>query len=169
MADAASSLTYSFTDRCAMAIATVAGAGFSPLAPGTAGALVSVAVWLIFMRWIPVALHLPIHLAWLTVVTLVGIWASTRAEIRIGVHDPRQVVVDEFVGQQIAYLGLSPLGWRSLLLGFALFRLFDVWKPSPIRQSQELPGGWGIVIDDVLAGIYALVVLIVVRKMFPWV
>lgn len=152
-----------------MAIATVAGAGFAPLAPGTAGSLVSVAVWLILERWIPGALHLPVHAAWVTILTLIGIWASTRAEIRIGKHDPKQVVVDEFVGQQIAYMGLSPMGWKSLVLGFVLFRLFDVWKPFPIHQSQELRGGWGIVVDDVLAGVYALIVVIVVRRFFHWV
>ena len=168
MSVAPSHAASSYSDRLAMALATVLGAGFAPVAPGTAGALVSVGVWLILQRWFPMALHWPTHAVWLVIVTAVGIWASTRAEMSLGATDPKQVVIDEFIGQQIAYFGLAPLGWKSLLLGFLLFRLFDVWKPFPIRQSQELKGGWGIVVDDVLAGVYAVIVLALVRRFFHW-
>jgi phosphatidylglycerophosphatase A len=85
----------------------------------------------------------------LTVV--VGVWAAGREEARVGVHDPGSVVVDEVAGMLIALIG-HPRGaaWVGLL--FVLFRVFDVWKPFPIRQLQDLPGGLGIVIDDVVAG-----------------
>ncbi|MGB7622563.1 MAG: phosphatidylglycerophosphatase A [Terriglobia bacterium] len=157
-------------DRVAIVIATALGAGYSPIAPGTAGSALSVGLWLVLYRWYPASLHIPAHLALILALTIVGIWASTRSESWFGEIDPHQTVIDEVVGQQITYLGLlSPaISWKSLALGFFLFRLFDVWKPYPIRKIQDLHGGTGIVLDDVAAGIYAFIVLLAVRKLFGW-
>lgn len=87
-------------------------------------------------------------------VTVVGIWAAGREEARVGRRDPGSIVVDEAAGMLISLLGHPrSLGW---VLGlFLLFRVMDVWKPFPIRRLQDLPGGWGIVTDDLLAGVYA--------------
>ena len=83
-----------------------------------------------------------------------GIWAAGREEARVGVRDPSSVVVDEVAGMLVALIAAPPgLGWALAL--FCLFRVFDVWKPYPIHRLQDLPGGWGIVADDLLAGVYA--------------
>jgi phosphatidylglycerophosphatase A len=96
--------------------------------------------------------------AWLVGVTIgvtaVGIWAAGREEARVGIHDPGSVVVDEVAGMLVALIAAPPgIGWALGL--FLLFRVFDVWKPYPIARLQDLPGGWGIVVDDLLAGVYA--------------
>jgi phosphatidylglycerophosphatase A len=158
------------TDRVAILIATGLGTGYSPLAPGTAGSALSVGLWLALRRWFPVSLTIPAHLGLILALTLVGIWASTRSESWFHEVDPHQTVIDEVIGQQITYLGLlSPvLSWKSLALGFFLFRMFDVWKPYPIRKIQDLHGGVGIVLDDVGAGLYAFAVLLAVRMLLRW-
>jgi phosphatidylglycerophosphatase A len=168
--DSSQQTAHSAGDRVAIAIATALGAGYAPFAPGTAGSALSVGLWLVLYRWLPGSLHVPAHLALILALTIVGIWASTRSESWFGEIDPHQTVIDEVIGQQITYLGLfsSALSWKSLALGFFLFRLFDVWKPYPIRKIQDLHGGAGIVLDDVAAGIYALIVLFVVRRFLNW-
>jgi len=138
----------SITDRLALAVATVGGVGYSPLAPGTAGSLITVAIlWLVpFSR-----LGL---IAYFIIVTLVGVWAAHRAEGLLGGKDPGAIVVDEVAGMLLSLVGLPlHLGW--VLAAFFLFRVLDVWKPFPIDRLQRLPGGLGVVADDLLAGLYA--------------
>ena len=87
---------------------------------------------------------------------LLGVWASSKAAKFSGLQDPQFVVIDEVSGQLLTYVvALAPLNWKYLLLGFILFRVFDIWKPFPARQAESLPGGWGIMADDWIAGIYA--------------
>jgi phosphatidylglycerophosphatase A len=98
---------------------------------------------------------------WLVAVALVviaaGVWAAGVEEARVGRHDPTSVVIDEVAGMLLALIAAPPgLAWAGLL--FFLFRVFDVWKPYPIDRLQSLPGGWGIVADDLLAGVYAALV-----------
>jgi phosphatidylglycerophosphatase A len=105
---------------------------------------------------------------------VVGIWASSRAAKYLQEKDPQIIVVDEVSGQTIAYLGLFTAGpilhnWKYLLLGFILFRLFDIWKPFPARQAESLPGGWGIMTDDWVAGIYAAIGLWIARAAGLWI
>jgi len=88
-----------------------------------------------------------------------AIWAAGVSARAAKLEDPQFVVVDEVIGQWIALAGASALNWKSYLAAFALFRLFDVWKPPPVRQLERLPGGIGINADDVMAGIYAALVL----------
>jgi phosphatidylglycerophosphatase A len=159
---------HTWIDRFAIVIATAFGSGYCPIAPGTAGSALSVLLWIGLHRWYPATLQAPIHVAWIALLTLIGIWASTRSENWFGKVDPRETVIDEVVGQQIAYLGLISFDWKSLLAGFILFRLFDVWKPFPIKKVQDLHGGTGIVLDDVVAGAYAWVVVLALRKFFHW-
>ena len=91
-----------------------------------------------------------------------AVFSAYRAEAALG-HDAHPIVIDELVGQILALM-LQPKVWWAMLASFVLFRLFDIWKPFPIGVSQRLPGGWGVVVDDVLAGIYAgVLALIVVR------
>jgi len=139
------------------------GSGLAPVAQGTFGSLAALLPWLL-LRELP----LPIYLAVLLLGFAVGVWACDIAGRALGVDDHRSLVWDEFIGQWIALLpllipGLLPasgLAWWMLLAGFALFRLFDVWKPWPISWlDRYLKGGMGVMIDDVVAGIFAAIVL----------
>jgi phosphatidylglycerophosphatase A len=161
--------------RLAIFIATASGLGYFPKAPGTFGALVgmflSVVVAWFASRQSIAAMSLERDISFWTeklsvpggsavlaaiVVAVVGVWASDRVAKSSGHKDPQYVVIDEVSGQQLTYL-LAWVGgdWKYLLLGFVLFRLFDIWKPFPARQAESLPGGWGIMVDDWVAGIYA--------------
>jgi len=131
--------------------------GYVPKGPGTAGSLGALAV-----AW---ALHayLGISGACLALfgVLLIApaIWAAGRMAKDTGSKDPQIVVIDEVVGQWVTLAGASTLNAKSWIAAFALFRLFDIWKPPPVRQLEKIPGGAGIVLDDAMAGIYAALVL----------
>jgi phosphatidylglycerophosphatase A len=148
-------------------IATGLGLGYLPKAPGTWGSLLGVALAL-------AASFTPTFLPVLTVLVLItaaaGVWAAGCAASHLGKKDPQIVVVDEVSGQLISYLSLAiavsvPINWKYLLAGFLLFRLFDIWKPFPIRRLESLPGGLGIMADDWLAGVYAAVILAFARHL----
>ena len=151
-------------DKLAVLLARLGPIGLSPFAPGTSASAVAVmtAPWL-FLPW-----PLPGRLALLVALFLLGAWAGTQAERVLGEKDPSSVVIDELVGQWIVLLplpsffdtGITPCSPFLLLAGFALFRLFDIVKPGPIHASENwLPGGWGIMLDDVLAGLFGLILL----------
>jgi phosphatidylglycerophosphatase A len=141
-------------------VATGFFTGYIPGAPATAGSALAAALyWWVFPR------H-PVAFAGITVVVFfIGVVLSYRLE-RVWGTDPRQIVIDEFVGLWIA-LFLMPKSVAVLGGGFLLFRIFDVAKPFPIHRSQKLPGGWGIMIDDVLAGIYTHLALRVALVLLP--
>lgn len=143
-------------------IATGLGSGLAPVAQGTFGSAAAILPWLL-LRQLP----WPAYLAVLLAVFALGVWACQVAGRMLGVDDHRSLVIDEFVGQWIALLpaltafhpGQGATGW-SVLVGFALFRLFDVWKPWPIGWfDRHLKGGAGVMIDDVWAGVFAAVAL----------
>ena len=159
-------------DILALAIATC-GVGYFPIAPGTLGSLVGMAIFLPLVSAVPRAvmgrgvLVIPLDTPWLTlrlltilVVTLVGIWAASRVERLMQIKDPGKVVIDEVAGQMIALLSVPAFlpGWWAVISAFLLFRLFDIWKPYPIRQLEALESGLGIMADDLVAGVYALIV-----------
>lgn len=131
-----------------LAIATAGGVGLIPAAPGSFGALVGLALWVALA-----ALALPASLALWAGLLALAIWSSGRAQQVFGEDDGR-IVIDEVVGQLTALL-LLPVRLEVGLLGFALFRLFDIWKPAPIRVFESLPGGAGVVADDIAAGVAA--------------
>lgn len=201
--------------RFALFVATAAGLGYLPKAPGTwgslAGLILSIApmwilfavsaviseaqhgdadffVWLVFKNHPDPVLWTQIALALLS--AALGVWSANRAAAFWREKDPQRVVIDEMSGQHLALLlgcGVPiwwkqsqpsstnfPLGaislewvlsWKYLLLGFILFRLFDIWKPFPARQAESLPGGWGIMADDWVAGIYAALGLWIARML----
>jgi phosphatidylglycerophosphatase A len=145
----------------ARVIATAFGAGYSPIASGTAGSAVAVLIlWLV-----------PFSLAGIVVffvaVTIIGTWAAHVVEAAVGDKDPGIIVVDEVAGMTLSVLVL-PLTLPVLLAGFLLFRIFDVVKPFPAGRLQALRGGVGVMIDDLFAGLYALLVLLVVRAVTGW-
>ncbi len=148
----------------AWTVATFFGAGLLKPAPGTWGSLAALGLWALYV-WLahPAALTLVwVLVAGIVVSIALGVPAATIAERESGRQDPGFVVVDEVAGQWIALLG-SPFDWKHSLIALVLFRLLDVTKPPPARQLERLPGGWGIVFDDVAAGLYALGIAALLR------
>jgi phosphatidylglycerophosphatase A len=148
------------TDRLAVFIATSGGAGFMPRAPGTAGSLVGVGVYLL-MNAIGAGPYLP-HA--IICVLFVGTVAAQRVENFWG-HDSQRIVIDEVVGQMIAFTlaASAHVSWVIVFAGFVLFRFFDIVKPFPLRRLERLPGGAGVMADDVGAGLYALAGLTILQ------
>ena len=151
-------------DRVAVAIATAGGAGFIPKAPGTAGSLVGIGLFglITYGGWYN--LYWPV----LATILLVGIWSAGQVE-RIYGHDASKIVIDEVVGQMITIGFLSRSANSAIavevILGFLLFRFFDILKPFPLRRLERLPRGIGVVADDVGAGIYGLIALIFLQAL----
>jgi phosphatidylglycerophosphatase A len=135
------------------AIATAFGAGYSPVAPGTAGSAVGLALF-----WGLVQFPVTVQIAALAAVFLVGVAASTRLAREVGAKDPGLVVVDEVVGMWASLLFL-PFTPATAAAGFLLFRVMDIVKPYPARELEDLPEGWGIMADDLMAGVYANLLL----------
>ncbi len=143
--------------RVAVLIATWFGCGCAPVAPGTVGSAAAILIAALLVRGLG---WRPWHLFVLAAATLpAAVWASTVAARARNEKDPGTVVVDEVLGQWLTLAAAPELNWKSYLGGFLLFRLFDVWKPPPVRRLEALPGGLGIVADDVAAGLYAALVL----------
>jgi phosphatidylglycerophosphatase A len=141
----------------ANAISTWFGFGYAPKAPGTAGSAAAIGIALLIHRyaaWRP---------AWYAVLALAltapAMWAAGETARLAKQKDPHFVVVDEVAGQWLALAGARVLNWKAWLAAFVLFRLFDIWKPWPVRQLESLPGGIGIVADDLMAGLDAALVL----------
>jgi phosphatidylglycerophosphatase A len=153
-------------DRIALTLATWFGCGLWPWGPGTAGSAGGVLVaWLLvrYAGWAPWML-----LALAALATPLGIWAAGRTAIVTGKKDPQLVVLDEVLGQWIALAAIPAWSWQWALAAFVLFRLFDITKPWPVRQLEALPGGTGIVADDLGAGVYAAAVARVVLLAGGW-
>lgn len=136
--------------RGALAIATMFGAGRSPFAPGTAGTLAALPFAWLAGRWLP-----PWGFAAVTLgLAALAVWSAGAAARQMGRHDPGAVVIDEAAGLFVTLLFMD-IGVFTLAAGFLLFRAMDVLKPPPARVCERLPGGWGIVTDDLVAGLYA--------------
>lgn len=135
--------------------------GYAPHAPGTAGTLVGIALYILLS---PLSLKL---YGILTIgILLVGVWVSDRVEAIRGEKDSSLIVIDEIAGFLVAMFGL-PLHGLTVAAGFVLFRIFDIAKPFPIRMiDRRLPGGWGVMLDDILAGVYTNIVLRVSAGVF---
>jgi len=135
--------------------------------PGTWGSAATVLAWYGVAQALPAIAHVPVAIAWAAAATLIGIPAATRAARAAGHSDPSHVVIDEMAGQMITLIA-APLGWKSLVAGFILFRCFDIVKPPPLRRLERLPEGTGIVLDDVGAGLYGLLVMQLLLR-FHWI
>ena len=150
--------------KWAFAVATFFGAGRMRPGPGTWASAAAVVLWGA-LAWLahpaPQILLLAL-LAGIVLALVFGIPAATRVERESGRHDPGFVVIDEVAGQWTALL-FAPAGWRYALLAFVLFRVMDITKPFPVRRLERLPAGWGIVFDDMAAGLYALLVASLIR------
>ena len=188
--------------RFSLFVATAAGLGYLPKAPGTWGSLGGVAMYWLLTRHsslylsivagtehsigithIPFPLRLCLTAIICICVALIGVWTADRTAKFSGQKDPQFVVIDEVAGQHLTLLlplipialpnlhshmdlstfaifsALSLVNWKYLLFGFLFFRVFDIWKPFPLRRLEHLSGGWGIMADDWMAGVYAAILL----------
>lgn len=148
----------------AWTVATFFGAGLGKPGPGTWGSVAAVLLWSFFAAFAHPTPHILLLalLVGIALTLILGIPAATIAARESGRHDPGFVVIDEVAGQWITLL-FSPFDWKHGLIALVLFRLFDITKPFPIRRLEKLPAGWGIVLDDVGAGLYALGVASLLR------
>ena len=139
-------------------IATFFGIGRLRPGPGSWGSAATILLWWLASSRIAANWHVAIVIAVAAGVLIVGIPSATLVSRASGLKDPQFVVIDEVAGQLITLIGV-PLSWKSVLLGFILFRGFDITKPPPVRRIEQLPGGFGIILDDVAAGLYALAIM----------
>ncbi|WP_031498740.1 phosphatidylglycerophosphatase A [Bryobacter aggregatus] len=143
-------------------IATSFYAGYTPKAPGTAGALFGVLLVYLLHRY---AFFIDIHFALLSAVLLLpSIWASNQMIDTLQLKDPQCIVIDEVLGQVIAFTAVVQYSWLSYLVAFLLFRAFDIWKPFPVNMFEKLPRGLGVMADDLMAGVYAAFVIYLLRN-----
>lgn len=146
-------------------LATSFGVGYLPVAPGTWGALLAIVLWLPLYIWCEQPVIFWVTLAAAVIYTVAGTWASSESEKYWG-KDPVIACADETVGQWISLLPLSGIAitpWWEILLSLALFRFFDIFKPLGIRSMERLPRGYGMMADDILSGIYAVIILLVLN------
>jgi phosphatidylglycerophosphatase A len=172
----------SLSDYFALTFATW-GVGYIPGAPGTYGSAVGVGIYVLVQSMSERVFAFALARGWsvevlesfrmafmlllIAAVTLLGVWAASRTEKLLGRKDPGIVVADEVAGQLITFLFVPFYSaWWVIITGFALFRLFDIWKPYPIRRLESLESGLGIMADDVLAGIYAAIVMSFVTSIY---
>ncbi len=158
-------------DKFAAAIGTGFGVGLIPFAPGTMGALLALLLWMVVAVCVS-AFWLFITTFFLIIVfTITGIWAGDILEHYWG-RDPSQVVVDEMVGVWIPLIAVCPVVYHGMVIridvwlalgAFVLFRVFDIFKPFGIRYAERWPGGLGIMLDDILAGVYSLIIILIVQ------
>ena len=147
--------------RLAVAIATVGGAGFFPVAPGTVGSAIAVGVYLLTDHWPPLW-----QAALVLAVTVIGVAAAERTAVALGRKDPGPVVIDEVAGQLTTLLWTG-VGVGGAALGFLVFRALDIIKPWPAGRFEALPGGVGIMADDVMAGIYGNLIMLLAIRFLP--
>jgi phosphatidylglycerophosphatase A len=150
--------------RLGVFIATCAHIGYAPVAPGTFGSAVGLAVYYFVRRQSSTTLEL----ATIAIILLIALWSATEAEHHFGGIDPGPVVIDEVIGMLIT-LALHPVNLSGAIAGFVIFRVLDVVKPWPARRLELLPGGFGVVLDDAMAGVYGnLIVWALVLLLPTW-
>ena len=143
-------------NRLATVIATALGAGYSPIAPGTCGTIMAVP-----LAYVLAGRPLWQYTAIVTALTGVAIWAADRADHVWGTHDSQRIVIDEVAGYLVTVALVDRATWPALACGFVAFRFFDIVKPPPVRWLDEhLPGGWGVVLDDIGAGMQGLIAMV---------
>ena len=148
-------------NRVAVLLATAGGVGYAPVAPGTAGSAVGVLLYVLTWKW-----TLAEQFALLLAVSILGVWAAHQAARHFGREDPGPVVIDEVAGQLLTliFAGGSTV---AIVLGFVLFRALDIVKPWPARRFEDLPGGLGIMADDLMAAVYGRAILMAAASLAP--
>ena len=151
-----------FLRRLGVFIATCAHVGYAPVAPGTFGSGVGLVVYYLVRRQTSTA----VELGAIALLLVVGLWSATEAEHHFGGIDPGPVVIDEVIGMLIT-LALHPVNVVGAIIGFFIFRVLDVVKPWPARRLELLPGGFGVVLDDVMAGVYGNLLMWGLVRLLP--
>jgi phosphatidylglycerophosphatase A len=151
-----------FLRRLGVFIATCAHVGYAPVAPGTFGSAVGLVVYYLVRRQTSTA----VELGTIALILVVGLWSATEAEHHFGGIDPGPVVIDEVIGMLIT-LALHPVNVVGAIIGFLIFRVLDVVKPWPARRLELLPGGFGVVLDDVMAGVYGNLLMWGLVRLLP--
>jgi phosphatidylglycerophosphatase A len=151
-----------FLRRLGVFIATCAYVGYAPVAPGTFGSAVGLVVYYLLRRQASTA----VELGAIALILVVGLWSATEAEHHFGGIDPGPVVIDEVIGMLIT-LALHPVNVVGAIIGFFIFRVLDVVKPWPARRLELLPGGFGVVLDDVMAGVYGNLLMWGLIRLLP--
>jgi phosphatidylglycerophosphatase A len=151
-----------FRRRLGVFIATCAHVGYAPVAPGTFGSAVGLVVYYLVRRQASTA----VELGAIALLFVVGLWSATEAEHHFGGIDPGPVVIDEVIGMLIT-LALHPVNVAGAIVGFFIFRVLDVVKPWPARRLELLPGGFGVVLDDVMAGVYGNLLMWGLVRLLP--
>jgi len=146
-------------DKVAHVIGVWFGCGHVPVAPGHAGTIGTIPLYLLVRPYGPLAVA-----ATALAVIAIGVWASGRVERRLGIKDPQIVCVDEVAGVLVTWIAAPPT-WPALIVGGLLFRLFDQFKPWPARAAERLPGGLGVMLDDVVAGAWGAAALLAARAL----
>jgi phosphatidylglycerophosphatase A len=139
-------------------VGTFFGIGTLHPGPGTWGSTATLLLWVGFAHYLPAQLRVPVNILLAIIAVAIGIPAATQVARASGKKDPQHVVIDEVAGQLITLVA-APLHWKPMFAGLILFRVFDMWKPFPVRNLESLPEGTGIVLDDVAAGVYGLIVM----------
>jgi phosphatidylglycerophosphatase A len=148
-------------NRLAVLIASVGGVGYAPIAPGTAGSVVGVGIYLLTRDWSATA-----QVALLLAICVVGTWASTGAARHFNHKDPGHVVIDEVAGQLLTLL-LTGASLAGAIVGFFVFRLLDIIKPWPANRFEALPGGLGVMADDLMAAAYGCLAMHALMRLLP--
>jgi phosphatidylglycerophosphatase A len=143
-------------------VSTCGYVGYVPVAPGTAGSLLGLGLYA-FVRWCDVwGLEIFVILA----ITILGIWSASVGERYFERKDPGYIIIDEVAGILFTFLFL-PVTWIGAIIGFLVFRFFDIVKPFPVRQTERLPGGWGVMFDDLVAAVYSHLVIRLLALAMP--
>lgn len=145
--------------------ATMFGIGFIPFMPGTFGTLAALGIYLLLPAQLFAGANLIGYGIGLLAFSLFAVLISTEAEKTLG-HDAGSIIIDEVAGYMLCVM-FMPHNWLVGIYAFALFRVFDIAKPWPINKSQKLPQGWGVVVDDLLAGFYTMIILQILLKIYP--
>ena len=156
-----------FTQIIAWSVASGLGSGFSKYAPGTAGTFSGIILWFLAHRFFGESFSIPVQLLVIVFFFIVGLWATKIVLIETGREDPGVVVVDEWLGVWVTSIFLTAqsaaIWW---IASFFLFRFFDILKPPPASNAENIPGAMGVILDDIVAGIFSLIVLTILMKLF---
>jgi phosphatidylglycerophosphatase A len=140
------------------------GSGYAPKAPGTVGTVAAVLAWLV-LSWLGILASTTSHALFAVVVMVVGTLAVKASLDEEGGEDPQWIVIDEWAGVAVALIGTNSSNWLHVALAFAAFRLFDIAKPGPVSKAEDLPGAFGIMADDIVAGAFALLGMVALRAL----
>ena len=149
-------------NRSAAFISSGFGSGYAPKAPGTVGTVAAVLVW-VALSWFGILSSAVSHALFALVAVVFGTLAAKVSLDEEGGEDPQWIVIDEWAGVFVALIGTDASNWFHVVLAFAAFRLFDILKPGPVSSAEDLPGAFGIMADDVVAGAFALLAMVALR------